>query len=198
MTAATPPPGLTAPLLASAGTRALVAVIAVFGVGIATISVNIAANVVSPANDFANLAPKRISFQTGGLVTGLLGIACMPWKLLANADTYINGWLIGYSALLGPIAGILIADYFIIRKKQLDVADLYREGGRYGRWNPVALLALACGVLPNLPGFLKGVHLLDTIPPFFAGIYVYAWFTGVLVAGGVYVAATRLKATRSR
>jgi NCS1 family nucleobase:cation symporter-1 len=194
MTSAVPPPGLSEPLIVSVATRAVVAVVAVLGVVIATVSVNIAANVVSPANDFANLAPRWISFKTGGLITGIFGILCMPWKLLANAETYINGWLIGYSALLGPIAGIMIADYFIIRSKQLDVPDLYRPNGRYGGWNPVALVALAVGVLPNLPGFLKGIHVVDTIPDAFQSLYVYAWFTGFLISGAVHVLGSRLRA----
>jgi len=192
MTSASPPPGATDPLIASGLTRAIVAVIAVLGVVIATVSVNIAANVVSPANDFANLAPKWISFKIGGLITGILGILCLPWKLLANADTYINGWLVGYSALLGPVAGIMIADYFIVRKRELDVPDLYRVNGRYGAWNPVALVALGLGILPNLPGFLKGIHVLQAIPSVFESLYVYAWFTGLAIAGGTYVAGMKL------
>ncbi|MGQ0507260.1 MAG: NCS1 family nucleobase:cation symporter-1, partial [Myxococcaceae bacterium] len=111
LTSAQPPPGQSAPLIASTGIRILVAIVSLFGVGIATLSVNIAANVVSPANDFANLAPKKISFRMGGLITGLLGIAIMPWKLLGSAEAYIFEWLIGYSALLGPIACVMIADY---------------------------------------------------------------------------------------
>ncbi len=193
MTSATPAPGLTEPLIASAVTRAIVAVIAVLGVVIATISVNIAANVVSPANDFANLAPRHISFKMGGLITGILGILCMPWKLLADSQTYINGWLVGYSALLGPIAGIMIADYFIVRKCELDVPDLYRTQGRYGRWNWVAIVALIFGVLPNLPGFLKGIHAVESIPAVFDSLYVYAWFTGLILAGGTYLAGMQVK-----
>ena len=92
-----------------------VAIISLLGVAIATISVNIAANVVSPANDFANLDPKRISFKIGGLITGIIGILIMPWNLLESADIYIFEWLVGYSALLGPIAGIMIVDYWIIK-----------------------------------------------------------------------------------
>ncbi len=153
ITSSAPPPGLDAPLIASGTTRAIVAVVSLLGVGIATISVNIAANVVSPANDFANLAPKRITFKRGGVITGLAGIAMMPWKLLANPHTYIFSWLGGYGALLAPIAGIMIADYWFIRRKELDVPDLYRPNGRYGRVNVAALVALVVGVLPNLPGF---------------------------------------------
>lgn len=192
LTSSTPPPGLTEPLIASGGVRFLVAVVSLFGIGVATISVNIAANVVSPANDFANLAPRHISFKTGGLITGILGILIMPWKLLASADTYIFNWLIGYSALLGPIAGVMIADYWILKKQELDVADLYRPKGRYPAWNLAALVALAVGVVPNVPGFLKSAHVLEGAPGFFDAIYPYAWFTGFLLAGGLYLALARV------
>ncbi len=153
---------------------------------------NIAANVVSPANDFANLAPRYISFKTGGLITGLLGIVMMPWKLLASAESYIFNWLIGYSALLGPIAGIMIADYWLLRRRELDVAELYRPNGRYAGTNWIAVGALVLGVLPNLPGFLKSVKVLGGDPGFFDALYVYAWFTGFLVAGAAYVIGMRL------
>jgi NCS1 family nucleobase:cation symporter-1 len=192
LTSATPPPGHTAPLLASGAARAVVAVISLLGVGIATLSVNIAANVVSPANDFANLAPKHISFKTGGLITGLLGIAMMPWKLMASADTYIFNWLVGYSALLGPIAGIMIADYWILRKTELDVPDLYRTQGRYAGVNWIAVGALFAGIIPNVPGFLKSAHVIGGAPNVFDALYPYAWLTGVLVAGGLYLGLTRL------
>jgi len=107
---------LTEPLISSHVTRVIIAILALLGVMIATISVNIAANVVSPANDFSNLSPRHISFKTGGLITGIIGIIIMPWKLLASADVYIFNWLVGYSGLLGPIAGIMIVDYWILRK----------------------------------------------------------------------------------
>ncbi len=199
LTAATPPPGASAPLIASAGARALVALVSLLGVGVATVSVNIAANVVSPANDFANLMPRRISFKTGGLITGILGIVMMPWKLLASADAFIFNWLIGYSALLGPIAGIMIADYWLLRRRELEVADLYRPQGRYGTVNWVAMVALAAGVLPNVPGFLKSAHLAGwhggVMEPatLFDRIYVYAWFVGFLVSGALYLAGMRLR-----
>ncbi|MBI5507607.1 MAG: NCS1 family nucleobase:cation symporter-1 [Deltaproteobacteria bacterium] len=192
LTSAAPPAGQLEPLIASGAVRITVAVLALLGVGIATVSVNIAANVVSPANDFANLWPRRISFKTGGLITGLLGIVMMPWKLLASADTYIFNWLIGYSALLGPIAGIMIVDYWLIRRRELEVPDLYRATGRYPRWNWVAVGALVCGILPNLPGFLKSAGLTAGEPDFFDRLYVYAWFVGFGVAGGLYLAGVRL------
>ena len=152
---------------------------------------------VSPANDFANLAPRHISFKMGGIITGVIGILMMPWKFLSSADQYIFAWLVGYSALLGPIAGIMIADYWILRRKQLDVPDLFRPDGRYGRVNIVAVVALIVGVLPNLPGFLKAVKLIEGPPNVFDGIYVYAWFVGFAVAGGVYLLGMRLMPPRA-
>jgi NCS1 family nucleobase:cation symporter-1 len=193
ITSSSPPPGMSEPLIGSAGVRIAVALLALFGIGVATLATNIAANVVSPANDFANMAPRLISFKTGAVITGVLGIAMMPWKLMANPSVYIFDWLIGYSALLGPIAGIMIADYWIIRRRTLDVADLYRVSGRYAGVNPVAIAALVLGVLPNVPGFLHQVHLAKDVPGVFVAIYPYAWFTGFLIAGAVYVAGTRLK-----
>ena len=192
LTSATPPEGLTEPLIQSGGVRFLVALVSLFGIGVATVSVNIAANVVSPANDFANLAPRHISFKTGGLITGILGILIMPWKLLASADTYIFNWLIGYSALLGPIAGVMIADYWIVRQQTLDVPDLYRPTGRYPAWSAPALIALVVGVLPNVPGFLKSAHVLEGEPGLFDAIYPYAWFSGFFIAGALYLALSRL------
>jgi nucleobase:cation symporter-1, NCS1 family len=191
ITSASPPPGATTVLIASASVRWIVAVIALLGVGLATVSVNIAANVVSPANDFANLAPRLISFKTGGLITGLLGIAMMPWKLMASAGNYIFTWLIGYSALLGPIAGIMVVDYWLVRRTELDVPELYRPKGIYAGVNPAAVVALVVGVLPNIPGFLKAAGVLHGDKNFFDELYVYAWFTGFALAGGVYMAAHR-------
>jgi nucleobase:cation symporter-1, NCS1 family len=195
LTSSQPPPGLDAPLIASAGARVAVALLAVAGVLIATVSVNIAANVVSPANDFANLAPRYISFRTGGLITGIVGILMMPWKLMATAGDYIFSWLIGYSALLGPIAGIMITDYWVLRRCELDVPDLYRPGGRYRGTNPVAVVALVLGVAPNVPGFLKAAGALHGPKTVWDELYVYAWFTGVLLAAAVYWVGMRLTGT---
>ena len=186
ITSSKAPAGLDAPLLASEGTRMLVAVLSLFGVGVATISTNIAANVISPANDFANCAPRLISFKTGGVITGVVGILIMPWKLLASADAYIFNWLVGYSALLGPIAGIMIVDYWLLRGKQLDLPDLYRVQGRYAGVNWVAMWALVIGVAPSVPGFLRSVKMLGGGPDMWDHIYPYAWFTGVLLAGIVH------------
>src|ERR1700674_46517 len=106
-------------------------IVAMLALCIATLATNIAANVVSPANDFSQLAPRKISFRTGGLITGVIGVLIMPWKLVADPSGYIFTWLIGYSALLGPIGGIMIADYFVVRHRQLNVAALYDPAGEY-------------------------------------------------------------------
>src|SRR5208282_348209 len=117
-------------------------IVAMLGICIATLATNIAANVVSPANDFAHLAPKKISFRTGGYITGVVGIVMMPWKLLANPSGYIFTWLVGYSALLGPIGGILIADYFVWRRCKLNLFALYDEKGEYRFTNGYGVAAL--------------------------------------------------------
>ena len=169
----------------------VVLVVAMVALCVATLATNLAANVVSPANDFANLCPRWISFRIGGYITGILGIVIMPWKLLADPSGYIFTWLIAYSALLGPIGGILIADYFVIRKCSLDVGALYDSRGKYryhGGFSLAALVALLAGVLPSVPGFLAAVKMIapDAMPAFLVGIYHYAWFVGFGVAFGVY------------
>jgi NCS1 family nucleobase:cation symporter-1 len=170
---------------------------AMLAIGIATLATNIAANVVSPANDFAHLAPRRISFRIGGLITGLIGIVMMPWKLMADPSGYIFTWLVGYSALLGPIGGILIADYFVRRGCRLDLAALYRSNGEYRYCNGVsvvALIAFVVAVLPSLPGFLVQVKLIDGsgFSPFVIHIYDYAWFAGFGIAFVLYLALRKL------
>jgi NCS1 family nucleobase:cation symporter-1 len=164
---------------------------------VATLATNIAANVVSPANDFAHLAPRRITFRVGGLITGLIGIAMMPWKLLADPSGYIFTWLVGYSALLGPIGGILIADYVVHRRGRLSLRALYRSDGEYrylGGVSRVALVALTVAVLPSLPGFLVQVQAIrgTGLPAFLLGIYDYAWFAGFGLAFAVYLLLRRL------
>src|SRR5215218_6286799 len=131
----------------------VVIVISLFALLIATLTTNVAANVVAPANGFANLWPARITFAIGGLITGVIGVVIRPWRLLADFDTY-SEWLKGYSGLLGPIAGIFIADYWLIRKTNLSLPDLYREDGIYGRWNWKALVALVAGVAVALIGLV--------------------------------------------
>jgi len=157
--------------------------LALVTLAVATLSTNIAANVVSPANDFSNLAPRHVSFRTGGLITAAIGVLMMPWKLYRDPTGYIFTWLIGYSALLGPIAGIMIADYFVWRRRHLAVADLYRTDGIYrysGGFSLVAFAVLALAVLPNLPGFLVRVGAAEAaaFPAWLVAAYHYAWFTG--------------------
>ncbi|MES2003459.1 MAG: NCS1 family nucleobase:cation symporter-1 [Bacteroidota bacterium] len=165
--------------------------IAMIAVAISTLATNIAANIVSPANDFAHLAPARINFRTGGYITGLIGILIFPWKLIADPSGYIFTWLVGYSSLLGPVGGIMIVDYYFIHKQQLDLKDLYDHKGIYGfgnGFNNAALLALLLGILPNVPGFLTTIKLMrmDTVPGWLSGIYSYAWFVGFGVSGLAY------------
>ena len=170
----------------------VVLVVAMLALCVATLATNLAANVVGPANDFAALAPKRISFRTGGLLTGIIGILIMPWKLVADPTGYIFTWLVGYSALLGPIAGILIADYFVLRHRTLDLPALYSPTGQYTYTHGYSLAglgALALAVLPNLPGFLVTVKWLPptAVPAFFVAAYDYAWFLGFAVAFVAYL-----------
>lgn len=163
---------------------------------LATMTTNLAANVVAPANGFSNIAPRAISYRMGGFITAGLGIAIMPWRLLETAGSYLFVWLVGYSSLLGPIAGILISDYFAVRRGRLKTEALYRRGDvyEYSRgWNLNAVLALALGVLPSLPGFLTAVAVIDGAPAFFVRLYDYAWFVGAFTSGIAYYVLMRLK-----
>ena len=164
---------------------------AMLSVAISTLATNIAANIVSPANDFSNLAPSKIDFKLGGYITGVIGILIFPWKLIADPNGYIFTWLIAYSSLLGPIGGIMIADYFFLRNKELAVDDLYKANGRYwyrNGFNGIAIVALLAGILPNVPGFLTTIHVLpaDSVPGWISGLYHYAWFVGFAISGVVY------------
>ena len=156
----------------------LVIAVSMFTAVVATLAVNIAANVVSPANDFANAFPRLIKFKTGGLITGILGILIQPWRLLADPSGYIYNWLLGYSGGLGSIAGVLIADYWIVRKKQLALEDLYLPDGQYGRWNVAGILATIIGCALAWGGLV--------IPPL-RPLYDYAWFVGFASAAVAYV-----------
>ena len=154
--------------------------VAMFTIVIATLAVNIAANVVSPANDFANAFPSKIDFKRGGLITGVIGVLMMPWELLANATRYINGWLVGYSGSLGSIAGVLIVDYWILRKTELDLRALYVRDGAYrytGGWNLAAVWATLVGAVVALLG-----AFWEPMSP----IYDWSWFVGFGLAGGLY------------
>ena len=156
-----------------------------------TVSVNLAANLVGPAYDFSALNPKAISYRVGGYITAGIAIVMMPWKILESTQGYIFTWLIGYSALLGPVAGILIVDYYLLRRTELDVDALYSETGAYqyrGGWNWAAVAAFAVGVLPNVPGFLNAAFpaQFPDVAEVFKLIYTYAWFVGLGLAAVVY------------
>ena len=172
-------------LVAQLGSTTAV-VVSLIALTIATLSTNIAANVVSPANGFANLSPRRISFRTGSIITCLIGIVIMPWRLYNDLGDYIFTWLIGYSALLGPIAGIMLCDYFLVRRTRLQSDALYEKKGMYGgiRWKSVLVLVIA--VLPNLPGFYNAATHTGTFPPIFDQLYSYAWFLGITIAFVLY------------
>ena len=165
--------------------------VAMIAVAISTLATNIAANIVSPANDFANLSPSKISFRTGGYITGIIGIMIFPWKLIADPSGYIFTWLVGYSSLLGPVGGIMIVDYYFIRKQQLVLRDLYETKGIYSYssgFNNKAVIALLLGILPNVPGFLLTIKAVsdDVFPHWISGLYHYAWFVGLFISGGIY------------
>ncbi|MFC1611168.1 NCS1 family nucleobase:cation symporter-1 [Myxococcota bacterium] len=180
-------------LLLARFTSAPVVIVSMLALAVATLTTNLAANVVAPANAFTNIAPTKISFRVGGVITGVIGILMMPWKLLADPTGYIFTWLIGYSALLGPIAAILIADYFLLSRMELDLASLYRSG-RYTfekGFNWRALVALGVGILPNIPGFFGTIQVLE-VGDFWMRLYTYAWFVGFAVSFAVYLGLARL------
>jgi nucleobase:cation symporter-1, NCS1 family len=162
-------------------------IISLLAILLATLNVNIGANVVSPANDFSNLWPRKISFRTGGIITCFMGIALMPWKLLANYKTFILGWLGGYAAFLGPVAGIMICDYFVVRRRVLQVEDLYLRDGAYEysrgfNWSALAALGLGAGTA------LVGLVISSLRP-----LYDYSWFVGFVVSFAGYYGLTKLQ-----
>jgi NCS1 family nucleobase:cation symporter-1 len=164
---------------------------AMLAVVISTLATNIAANIVSPANDFANLSPSKINFRTGGYITGIIGVLIFPWKLVADPTGYIFTWLVGYSSLLGPIGGIMIVDYYFIRKQYLVVDELFNPKGIYSfknGFNTAAIVALILGILPSVPGFFTTIKVipLETFPSWISQLYNYAWFIGFVVSGIVY------------
>jgi len=158
----------------------VVALIALIAILIATLNANVAANVVSPSNDFSNLNPRLISFRTGGLITGVIGVRLMPWKLMGDYGSCITGWLVGYSGLLGPVAGV-IADHFIVRRRVLRLDELYVRGGacEYSSGiNARAIWSLAAGIF---------VALIGLVVPSLGWLYSYAWFVGFAVSASVYI-----------
>jgi NCS1 family nucleobase:cation symporter-1 len=173
--------------------QVIVIAISMFTVVVATLAVNIAANVVSPANDFANAFPKLISFRTGGLITGIIGILMQPWRLLADPSGYIFTWLVGYSGGLGSIGGVLIVDYWLVRRKRLELGDLYRTRGVYtynGGWNWRAVMATLFGCALAWAGPL--LARFGIVVPILQMFYSYAWFVGFGVAGGTYFLLMKL------
>ena len=168
-------------LIARIGSPAVI----IFGalvVLIAQLTTNMAANVVSPANDFSSLAPRRINYVAGGLITAVIGILMMPWKLYADAAAYIFTWLIGYSSLMGAIGGVLIADYWVLRRRELSAPDLFKLNGRYtytGGVNYRAMTALVLAILPVAPGFIRAATTPGgqvANPTLLDSLYTYAWF----------------------
>jgi nucleobase:cation symporter-1, NCS1 family len=153
---------------------------------LATMATNTAANVVSPTNDFQNLAPRFINQRKGVLLTGFIGIALMSWELIkrmgwiqsnVSLDSLYSNWLIGYSSLLGPIAGIMVVDYFLVRKQHYDLPGLYLDKGPYPAWNVAGFVALAIPVALTLIAITTGAM---------QWFYTYGWFTGSLLGGIIY------------
>jgi nucleobase:cation symporter-1, NCS1 family len=174
----------------------LMVTFAMLAVAISTLATNIAANIVSPANDFSNLAPKKINFRVGGYITGVIGVLIFPWKLIADPTGYIFTWLIAYSSLLGPVGGIMIADYYFIKRQKLILEDLYKHNGTYSfgkGFNKNAVIALLCGILPNVPGFLVAIKVMskDVFPVWVNNLYNYAWFVGFFISGILYILLMR-------
>ncbi|HMQ68156.1 MAG TPA: NCS1 family nucleobase:cation symporter-1 [Ignavibacteria bacterium] len=174
--------------------------ITMIAIAISTLATNIAANIVSPANDFANLSPGKINFRKGGYITGVIGVLIFPWKLISDPNGYIFTWLIAYSSLLGPVGGIMIADYYYIKRQTLNVNELYKVKGEYTYsrgFNKSAVIALILGIIPNVPGFLLTVGLTgnEVFPEWISHLYNYAWFVGFAVSFAVYYLLMRKSPT---
>jgi NCS1 family nucleobase:cation symporter-1 len=169
---------------------------------LAQLSTNMAANVVSPSNDFSNLNPRKISYVAGGLITAIIGILMMPWELMASASAYIFTWLIGYSGLMGAIGGIMIADYFILRSKNLDLAELFKTDGVYSYSNGFnwrAIVALIFAILPVVPGFIRAATTPNgqvANPNFSDTLYVYAWFVTFVIGFGLYLILMKISSPK--
>src|SRR5687767_12042498 len=164
---------------------------------IAQLTTNMAANVVSPANDFSSLSPRRISYVAGGLLTAAIGIVMLPWRLYADAAAYIFTWLIGYSSLMGAIGGVLIADYWVLRRRELSLTDLFKLKGRYAYTDGInyrAMFALVLAILPVLPGFVRAAVTPGgrvTNPTLLDSLYTYAWFVTFGLSFVLYLALNR-------
>lgn len=160
---------------------------------LAQLSTNMAANVVSPSNDFSNVNPRRISYVQGGLITAAIGVLMMPWKLL-EGNAYIFTWLLGVSGLMGAIAGIMICDYWIMRRTRISLAALFNPKGRYsyeGGWNGRALTALFVSIAPCVPGFIRAATGQTTSPTIFDELYTYSWFITFALGALIYAVLMR-------
>lgn len=172
--------------------------LAILGISLATITTNIAANVVAPANALVNLSPSKFTFRRGALLTALLGITFQPWRLLQSSESFVYTWLLGYSALIGPIGAIILVDYYLIHRANLKIGDLYtlRPGGAYyysKGYNLAAISALVIGILPVIPGFLHNVGILSSVPETLNVVYNNAWFISLFLAGTVHWIISTLK-----
>jgi nucleobase:cation symporter-1, NCS1 family len=186
-------------LIANMGGGAFITFITMLGLAIATLTTNLAANVVGPANDFSNLSPKNISFRKGAMITAAVGILIMPWKLMTNFGDYLFTWLIGYGAMLGSVGGIMIADYFFIRKMRLNLEALYKRNDIYeysSGFNVVAIIALVVGIAPNVPGFLMQLDIIQD-SSFWGGIYDRAWFVAFLLSAVTYYFGMKLSGSKT-
>jgi len=175
-----------------------IVIISMIGIILATICSNLTANVVSPSNDFSNLWPSKISFKMGGYITGIIGILIFPWKLIADPQGYIFRWLVAYSSLLGAVGGIMICDYYVIRKTKLHLYELFIHEGQYQftkGWNPIAFITFGLAIIPSIPGFLEHVGLVKAgfFPAWTANIYNYAWFSSFILAFILYWVLMRFK-----
>ncbi|XP_010926587.1 purine-uracil permease NCS1-like [Elaeis guineensis] len=166
-------------------------VVAIFGISLATITTNIPGNFVAPANVLVSLSPSTFSFAGGALFTGFVGVAFQPWRIIESSESFVYTWLIGYSALLGPVSGIILVDYYVLRRMVLDVKALYSANPRgpyyYSRgFNVAAIGALVVSVAPAIPGFLHKVGILKATSQVFVVIYDNAWFFGIFSAAAIY------------
>jgi NCS1 family nucleobase:cation symporter-1 len=180
---------------------AIVILFAMLVIFVAQLTTNMAANVVSPSNDFSNLNPKRISYVAGGLITAVIGILMMPWQLMSSMSAYIFTWLIGYSGLMGAIGGIMICDYFVLRNKNLQLAELFKTDGIYSYTNGFnwrAIAALIAAILPVIPGFLRAATTPGgqvANPNFFDTLYIYAWFVTFAIGFVIYLVLMKISST---
>lgn len=176
--------------------NAIILIIATVAIMIAQVSINMAANVVSPANDISNLVPKYVSFRGGVIITGIIGVIMQPWYLIGSASAYIFTWLSGYGSLLGAIGAVMVIDYWLIRRKTFGIEDLYVENKRYRNWNVNAFIAVIVSVAPMLPGFVVAATTPGGLPEhvtLLTQIYSFGWFWSFPVAAIIYYLLERIR-----